>query len=302
MLEDRLTGNLREAVAPVVPGLRDGWGGAALQVAISTAMLGAALINRPSGTALGAQCAYPGDRSQNILYRAAADAPTARRDFLLRLVLRHVVTCIVPPVAREAASWADRAADELDEDRAELAARRARLRLIARLLRLCEAVGRAAGLAHFLVFLYDGRARSWVDRALGLTLATGQARVSRRLHTGLIDQQNFWTTLFSCLSVLVPLFPLARIADGASAVARRLIAPFRGAATAAPAIGTAAPISDGAVRGAVVACPGCGADPAVMPRKALECGHRRFCYCCTAHLPLPAKCDLCGVSVTQFVD
>ena len=79
-------------------------------------------------------------------------------------------------------------------------------RLIWESTRLSEKVGQIAGLINFLVFLYDGRYRTMVDRVLGMRLIYDKREVSRNVSFEFLNRQLVWEA-FTVRSS--PSFPLS---------------------------------------------------------------------------------------------
>lgn len=65
-------------------------------------------------------------------------------------------------------------------------------RVVFELIRLGEKLGQIAGLANFLVFLYDGRYRTLVDRVLGMRLIYNQRAVNRNVSFEFLNRQLVW--------------------------------------------------------------------------------------------------------------
>ena len=65
-------------------------------------------------------------------------------------------------------------------------------RLVWESTRFSEKIGQILGLVNFLVFLYDGRYRTVVDRLLGMRLIYDKREVSRNVSFEFLNRQLVW--------------------------------------------------------------------------------------------------------------
>ncbi|KAI9021932.1 Pex12 amino terminal region-domain-containing protein, partial [Hyaloraphidium curvatum] len=70
---------------------------------------------------------------------------------------------------------------------------------------------RAAHLANFVVFLYDGKYRNLVDRLLGLRLVYARRETSRQISFEFMNRQLVWTAFTEFLLFVLPLVNMASI-------------------------------------------------------------------------------------------
>ncbi|KAL8284161.1 hypothetical protein RQP46_004910 [Phenoliferia psychrophenolica] len=84
-------------------------------------------------------------------------------------------------------------------------------RVVWELLSLGERIAAIAGLANFLVFLYDGRYRTLVDRILGMRLIYAERSVSRNVSFEFLNRQLVWEAFTEFLLFLMPLVNVHRL-------------------------------------------------------------------------------------------
>ncbi|KAK4701548.1 peroxin-2, partial [Phenoliferia sp. Uapishka_3] len=84
-------------------------------------------------------------------------------------------------------------------------------RVVWEVLGLGERLAAIAGLANFLVFLYDGRYRTLVDRLLGMRLIYAERSVSRNVSFEFLNRQLVWEAFTEFLLFLVPLVNMHRL-------------------------------------------------------------------------------------------
>lgn len=77
-------------------------------------------------------------------------------------------------------------------------------RLVWESTRFSEKIGQILGLVNFLVFLYDGRYRTVVDRLLGMRLIYDKREVSRNVSFEFLNRQLVWEA-FTVRPSLLPL-------------------------------------------------------------------------------------------------
>ena len=151
---------------------------------------------------------------------------------------------------------------------------------------------------NFVVFLWDGRYVTAVDRLLGLRLVQGSQRMSRTVNVEFMNQQIFWSALFSFMSFVLPLLNLGKWWSAA----------WRQGADRRRHSGEGdddLPLRDPPAfvqrqLAAHTACPLCSVSPMAQPRPASPCGHV-CCYYCIAERTVNGgrfACPRCGQDVT----
>ncbi|KAK4055154.1 peroxisome assembly protein (Peroxin-2) [Microbotryomycetes sp. JL201] len=74
-----------------------------------------------------------------------------------------------------------------------------------------EKIGAMAGLANFLVFLYDGRYRTLVDRILGMRLIYAQRSITPNVSFEFLNRQLVWEAFTEFILFLMPLINIQRV-------------------------------------------------------------------------------------------
>lgn len=221
---------------------------------------------------------------ENFLIRTSTTAPTTLQK-VMRLLLGIVIPYALNKLRRKALQddWSSR-----NEGTAEYK--------ISAALNYGETAWQALGLLNFLSFLRHGVYRSVIDRLLKLRLVNDTQRMNKVVNLAYMNQQVYWSVIFSFASFILPLLRLNRI--------WKFFTSFR---SSQRTLG-----GDSAVAGTNT-CNACGTTPICMPHCG-ECGHR-FCYVCMASRMGVASgvvrgeveqsltaftCPVCGVNVTQM--
>ncbi|KAM0793534.1 hypothetical protein ACM66B_000972 [Microbotryomycetes sp. NB124-2] len=79
------------------------------------------------------------------------------------------------------------------------------------LMAVGEKIGAIAGLANFLVFLYDGRYRTLVDRVLGMRLIYAQRSITPNVSFEFLNRQLVWEAFTEFILFLMPLINVQRV-------------------------------------------------------------------------------------------
>jgi len=74
-----------------------------------------------------------------------------------------------------------------------------------------EKIWKTASLANFLVFLYDGRYKSLIDRILGMRLVYVRKDVQHQVSHEFMNRQLVWTAFTEFLLFILPLINLSRV-------------------------------------------------------------------------------------------
>lgn len=159
-----------------------------------------------------------------------------------------------------------------------------------RLLGWLEAAAKLASLGNLVVFLYEGRYRSLLERLLGARLVYRQASQVRAITFEYLHRQLVLQELSRLALLLLPMLHPARVARTARELlllARERLWPPAGQQTRLGQ-GDSAPAASGVAAPAQAQplppprsgkCAFCGAVDILNPFAAVPCGHR-FCYYC----------------------
>lgn len=255
--------------------------------------------------------AFYGDQLQNMIYRSEAKAlEHMRGSFLIRSsittpstqqkLLKLILSVLVPYIFNKAHR------KSMNDDWASQNEGTWQYKLSV-VLSKGEVVWQTLSLINHLIFLKNGVYRNAVDRVLQLRLVNDTQRMNKVVNLSYMNQQVYWSVVFSFVSVVLPLMRLNRLWS--------FFKSFR--TTGGGSVG-----GDGAAMGANTCC-ACGTSPICMPHTG-ECMHR-FCYVCISgrmgiqgptrgsaiaqqpegHMPSDGglasfNCPVCGVNITQI--
>ncbi|XP_010254047.1 PREDICTED: peroxisome biogenesis protein 2 isoform X2 [Nelumbo nucifera] len=124
-------------------------------------------------------------------------------------------------------------------------------------IRHVEGVYRAASFFNLLIFLYTGRYRNIIERALKARLVYGSPNMNRAVSFEYMNRQLVWNEFSEMLLLLLPLLNSSSI--------KRLLLPFSKDKSSGSS-------------GDEAACPICQGNPTI-PFLAVPCQHR-YCYYC----------------------
>ncbi|XP_058074297.1 peroxisome biogenesis protein 2 isoform X2 [Magnolia sinica] len=125
------------------------------------------------------------------------------------------------------------------------------------LIQRAEGFYKAASFSNLLIFLYTGRYRSLIERALRARLVYGSPHMNRAVSFEYMNRQLVWNEFSEMLLLLLPLLN--------SSLIRKFLLPFSKDQSSGSS-------------GDETACPVCQANPTI-PFVALPCQHR-YCYYC----------------------
>lgn len=236
---------------------------------------------------------FVGDTLQNVVYRDEAKARRLGKEpFLVasadtapslsKKLLYAVLWVLLPYAMKKLESLALGDWGQEPEDSWK--------RKVAYFVMKAGPVMQVLSLINTVVFLYEGKYRSVVDRALGMRLVYGAQRMNRVVNLAYMNQQVYWTVVFNFFAFILPLLNLSGVA--------RMFRSFRSSARA-----TGQQMQGG--EGADNYCPMCRSSPVVLPRIA-NCGHTFCYYCLTSRLQDASgqesggfNCPICGVHITS---
>ncbi|XP_059645050.1 peroxisome biogenesis protein 2 [Cornus florida] len=145
------------------------------------------------------------------------------------------------------------------------------------LIQRIEGIYKAASFSNLLIFLYTGRYRNLIERALRARLVYGSPHMNRAVSFEYMNRQLVWNEFSEMLLLLLPLLNSSSI--------KNFLRPFSKDTSSSSA-------EDETV------CPICQASPTI-PFLALPCQHR-YCYYClrTRCSAAPSfRCSRCGEPV-----
>ncbi|KAK4590715.1 hypothetical protein RGQ29_021044 [Quercus rubra] len=148
------------------------------------------------------------------------------------------------------------------------------------LIQRIEGLYKAASFGNLLIFLYTGRFRNLIERALKARLVYGSPNMNRAVSFEYMNRQLVWNEFSEMLLLLLPLLNSSSI--------RNLLSPFSKDKASSS-------VEDD------TACPICLASPTI-PFLALPCQHR-YCYYClrTRCAATPSfRCSRCSEPVTAM--
>lgn len=148
------------------------------------------------------------------------------------------------------------------------------------LLQRIEGFYKAASFGNLLIFLYTGKYRNLIERALRARLVYGSPNMNRAVSFEYMNRQLVWNEFSEMLLLLLPLLNSASV--------KNFLRPF----SKNKSLGSAEDDS---------ACPICQANP-TTPFLALPCEHR-YCYYClrTRCAAVPSfRCSRCNEPVTAM--
>ncbi|KAI5476383.1 hypothetical protein MNV49_007832 [Pseudohyphozyma bogoriensis] len=89
-------------------------------------------------------------------------------------------------------------------------------RAVWEVINLGERIGAILGLANFLVFLYNGKYRTLVDRILGMRLISSPRSINRNVSFEFLNRQLVWEAFTEFLLFIMPLINLHRMRQRAA--------------------------------------------------------------------------------------
>ncbi|KAL9255502.1 Peroxisome biogenesis protein 2-like protein [Drosera capensis] len=148
------------------------------------------------------------------------------------------------------------------------------------LVQRLEGFYKAASLANLLVFLYTGKYRNLIERALKARLVYGSPNMNRAVSFEYMNRQLVWNEFSEMLLLLLPLLN--------SSLIKNLLRPFSKDKASDPAV-------DDSV------CPICQRSPSI-PFIALPCRHRYCYYCLRTRCSATSsfRCTRCSEPVTAI--
>ncbi|KAK4538321.1 hypothetical protein CDCA_CDCA17G4346 [Cyanidium caldarium] len=199
----------------------------------------------------------PGNTYQNLRYTSADGASMVSPELLPPLSrMQKLITGVVYVGLRYMSERLDRS----DEFLLRYATARRAMAFTESLVRLADAL-------NYVLFLYDGRYRSPLDRMLGMQLCYQRDGAVRNLNFELLNRQLVWEGFTDFLLFLLPLLesrPLQEFQRVWSASLSRDARSLGGEHDSEPSTTT---------------CAACGSNKPLMPHRAKPCGHA-FCYAC----------------------
>ncbi|CAN6573333.1 unnamed protein product [Malus baccata var. baccata] len=148
------------------------------------------------------------------------------------------------------------------------------------LIQRIEGLYKAASFGNLLLFLYTGRYRNLIERALRARLVYGSPNMNRAVSFEYMNRQLVWNEFSEMLLLLLPLLN--------SSSMKKLLSPF-------------SKDKSSSSKEDDLTCPICQASPTV-PFLALPCEHR-YCYYClrTRCAAVPAfRCSRCNEPVVAM--
>lgn len=148
------------------------------------------------------------------------------------------------------------------------------------LVQRVEGIYKAASFGNLLIFLYTGRYRTLIERALKARLVYGNPNMNRAVSFEYMNRQLVWNEFSEMLLLLLPLLN--------SSTVKNFLRPF-------------SKDKDADSAGDDSACPICQNSPSI-PFLALPCQHR-YCYYClrTRCAATPSfRCSRCGEAVVAM--
>ncbi|XVF74553.1 hypothetical protein PTKIN_Ptkin13bG0119100 [Pterospermum kingtungense] len=148
------------------------------------------------------------------------------------------------------------------------------------LMQRIEGLYKAASFGNLLIFLYTGRYRNLIERALRARLVYESPNMNRAVSFEYMNRQLVWNEFSEMLLLLLPLLN--------SSTVKSFLHPFSKDKSSSSTEGDST-------------CPICGASP-TLPYLALPCQHR-YCYYClrTRCAAAPSfRCSRCGEPVVAM--
>ncbi|KAG2729020.1 hypothetical protein I3760_01G231400 [Carya illinoinensis] len=148
------------------------------------------------------------------------------------------------------------------------------------LIQRIEGLHKAASFCNLLIFLYTGRYRNLIERALRARLVYGNPNMNRAVSFEYMNRQLVWNEFSEMLLLLLPLLNSSSV--------RNFLRPFSKDKSSSSADDD-------------TACPICLANPTI-PFLALPCQHRYCYYCLRTRCAAVAsfRCSRCSQPVTAM--